>query len=289
MTATVIVRIKSVQYSGESVGRDIRIDLLMPDGKSARVERTIKPGTTAVLNREVARFETMEDPFPLGLQTKVTEKDLVFNDTGETRETFSIHTGSDDVTERSCIIQVSERRISLRKVVAVFTIVFEIEVRAHAPRKKVPTVEHPEWTGDFQDDTEHMLLARAIFGEARSTKLSDSARIAIGWSIRNRVDDPKGRYGGTYHAVILKPKQYGAFNSKDPNRPYVENPLRSGSKADVHAWEICYKIAGDVINESVPDPTHGSNHYFDDSIQAPSWAKEKNFKVKIGPFFFYAL
>ena len=54
-----------------------------------------------------------------------------------------------------------------------------------------------------------MHLARAIFGEARGTK--DDARTAVAWSIRNRLGRPRRFGGGTYHAVILKPKQYSAF------------------------------------------------------------------------------
>ncbi|MDA2922968.1 cell wall hydrolase [Patescibacteria group bacterium AH-259-L07] len=154
--------------------------------------------------------------------------------------------------------------------------------------KQIPTVDNPKWTGDFRDDTEHMLLARAIFGEARSEVLSDNTRIAIGWSIRNRVDNP-GWWGDSYHSVILEPKQYSTFRISDPNRPFVENPLRADNFIDKKAWQNCYKIAGQVIRGEVQDPTNGANHYYDESIARPKWLTQENFIIKLDTIFFHRL
>lgn len=153
--------------------------------------------------------------------------------------------------------------------------------------KRIPTVDDPEWTGDFNDDTEQMILARAIFGEARNMLLSDETRIAVGWSIRNRVGD--SRWGNTYWEVILQKKQYSAFSEGDGNWGYVKNPLFKNNAVDKQAWENCYKIAGQVINGGVNDPTGGANHYYDESMDAPAWATEDNFKIKIDTIFFHRL
>ncbi|MBU4348144.1 cell wall hydrolase, partial [Patescibacteria group bacterium] len=155
-----------------------------------------------------------------------------------------------------------------------------------APRNnKIPTVDNPKWTGDFNDDTEQILLARTIFGEARS--LPEKGRIAVGWSIRNRIKDP--RRGDTYHKVILQPIQYSAFNKEDPNRPFVENPQISEDQID--DWYECYEIAGKVMRGKVNDPTDGANHYYSDYIRPPYWTKSKSaeFKIKIGNTLFYDL
>src|SRR3989344_5589918 len=94
------------------------------------------------------------------------------------------------------------------------------------PAKRIPTVEDPAWTKDFKDDTEQMILTRAIFGEARDKRLSDQVRIGVAWSIRRRVEDSRDRWGKTYNTVITQPEQYSAFNEDETdNRPYVENPL----------------------------------------------------------------
>ncbi|OGC51237.1 hypothetical protein A2W32_00835 [candidate division WWE3 bacterium RBG_16_37_10] len=56
---------------------------------------------------------------------------------------------------------------------------------------------------------------------------------------------------------------------------YVEDPLHSGNVLDKNAWEHAYEIAGGIINNELSDPTFGANHYYDDSINTPSWAVAK--------------
>lgn len=58
----------------------------------------------------------------------------------------------------------------------------EIEIIGFYNKKRIPTVDDPQWTGDFKDDSEQMILARAIWGEARGA--SKLAKVAVGWSKR---------------------------------------------------------------------------------------------------------
>ena len=159
----------------------------------------------------------------------------------------------------------------------------KIEIAINEESVKAPTVDDPEWTGDFYDDPEQMILARAIFGEARS--LSEKGKIAVGWSIKNRAIDT--RWGDNYQDVILEPKQYSAFNKSDKNLPYVYNPFFD--KTQIAAWHECYKIAGQVIAGEAQDPTDGANHYYSDYIVPPYWTKDKkaHFKIKIDNTLFY--
>ncbi|OGG26237.1 hypothetical protein A2960_04645 [Candidatus Gottesmanbacteria bacterium RIFCSPLOWO2_01_FULL_39_12b] len=161
---------------------------------------------------------------------------------------------------------------------------------------RVPTVDNPLWTGDFYDDSEEIILARALFGEGRNTLIPDEARIAIGWVIKNRVKS--NRWPNSYREVITQPFQFSAFNVDDENRLYVENPLHTGNAIDQEAWKHAYKIAGQIINGELPDPTQGANHYYDDSIATPDWAKGEtptlsvNYKNALGTdntIFFYKL
>lgn len=136
-----------------------------------------------------------------------------------------------------------------------------------------PTVDRPKWTGDFSDDTNQMILARALFGEARNTLVPDEARIAIGWVIRNRV--ASSRWPDTYWEVITILSHFSSFNMDDENRPYVEDPLHTGKEIDKKAWQHVYEIASKVVSGEFLDPTNGANHYYDDSIDTPNWAKDQ--------------
>jgi len=134
-----------------------------------------------------------------------------------------------------------------------------------------PTVNSPKWTGNFSDDPDQVILARALFGEARKTLVPDEARVAIGWVIKNRVLSE--RWPNTYWEVITTPSQFSSFNTDDPNYPYVEDPLRASNEINKNAWKHAYEIAGMIINNEIPDSTGGANHYYDDSISTPNWAK----------------
>ncbi|MFH0856940.1 MAG: cell wall hydrolase, partial [bacterium] len=153
------------------------------------------------------------------------------------------------------------------------------------PQKRIPTADAPEWTGDFNDDTEQMILARAIFGEARS--LPEQGRIAIGWVVKNRISD--SRWADNYHDVILQPKQFSTFRESDKNYKFVKNPFID--KTQIDEWYECYEIAGKIMQGNLDDPADGASHYFSDFIPAPAWTKKKNaeFKIKISNTLFYDL
>lgn len=151
-----------------------------------------------------------------------------------------------------------------------------------------PIKDNPKWTGDFYDDSEEMILARAIWGEARST--SEQAQIAVAWSIKNRLGTKKK--WDTYHHIVLEPAQYSAFWQKPPkdeNLKALRDPIGTTNNPNDHRkWKETYDIAEQVIKGKIPDPTDGANHYYDDSIAPPSWAKNIKPKLEIENLnFFY--
>ncbi len=157
-----------------------------------------------------------------------------------------------------------------------------------APLANAPTVDNPKWTGDFYDDTEEMLLARAIYGEASGE--SKGAKIAVAWTIRNRVEDTKHRWGTTYHEVILTKYQYEPFNdpNSDPFKKITQPPL--GNVLEKQAWQDSYKVAESVFFDKEADSTKGANHFYVPSDQPKqNWVDEKKFTVQIGATRFYKL
>ena len=162
--------------------------------------------------------------------------------------------------------------------------------------QRIPTVNDPEvnyhqdGTPNFNDDPEQMILARAIFGEARGE--SKKGKIGVGWVIRNRADNP-GWWGNSYHTVILKELrgiyQFSALDPTDANYRSVIDPFHTSSPSDKKAWHESYEIPGQILNGKVVDPTKGADHFFSTDIPIPSWADKEDFTVQIGKHKFYRL
>ncbi len=288
MQHKIIFRLKKVTHTGAHIGRDVEIKISSPLGISCSVKRGVPPEQVTNFDIEIGRIGSDTDLLFVPMSATVVEHDAIFDDVGTEQKTIELNLENEKKRTDTIVVHVTERRWFFWKATARFSVVIETLVESILPEKHVSTVDNPRWTEDFSDDSETILLARVIFGEARNELLSDSARIAVGWSIRNRVEYKNAlRYGGTYHAVILKPKQYSSFSVRDKNRYLVEDPLTNENVIDARAWRNCYNIAADILSDRVADPTDGANHFFDDSISRPSWAKQEYLKIKIGSIFFY--
>jgi len=128
------------------------------------------------------------------------------------------------------------------------------------------------------------LLALCVWREARGESLQ--GKIAVAWSIRNRVTKPGVTWwGDDWEEVIEHKFQYSSFNPDDPNAKKLPgDPSKDASWRDsLLAAEQAYTGAG-------LDPTNGATHYYAPSVvAAPAWTKDKNsvFKTKIGAHEFW--
>lgn len=154
--------------------------------------------------------------------------------------------------------------------------------------KRIPTVDDPTWTGDFTDDTDELLLARLIFGEAEGA--SKEAKIAIGWTVKNRVlAQREVEWGHNYHEVILKPNQYEAFFRED-RLEKMRNPLKTDNESVKKAWFDSFNVAVNIIKDRIPDPTKGATNFYSTPIEEiPPWATEDRKTFEIENLHFYKL
>ncbi|MBI4154781.1 cell wall hydrolase [Candidatus Woesearchaeota archaeon] len=121
-------------------------------------------------------------------------------------------------------------------------------------------------TSDLNKDSEEMLLARMLYGEARGC--SKEEKIAIAYTALNRNKDEKKWNGeNNLKTVLLKKRQYSCFNEKDPNRTKLMNP-------DSKIFEECLEVARGVLNKRYKDPTNGATHYHTRNIK-PNWDYSK--------------
>ncbi len=118
-------------------------------------------------------------------------------------------------------------------------------------------------TNDFSQDSDEVLLARMIYGESRNC--SKNERIAVAYSVINRVNDRKKWNGENIKDVILKPWQYSCFNKNDVNLKKLKNPNKK-------IFEDCLEIAGEVLEGKYSELNKGQTHYFNPKVVKPKWA-----------------
>lgn len=166
----------------------------------------------------------------------------------------------------------------------------KIEIGIKQPEaKRIPTVDGPLWTGDFRDDTEEMLLARLIFGEANNEPRE--ARVWVAWSVINRTK-ANSWWSNTIKEVILQEGQYDPIKPKSSIYKKIINPLNYDcvGVADKKSWYEYYEIARDVISGKIKNPataTHfvageGHKDWFEKNI-----VTKGKFLKKIGNTYFY--
>lgn len=123
-------------------------------------------------------------------------------------------------------------------------------------------------TENLSLDTDTVLLARLIFGEARGSSLKE--KISTAYTAVNRANDTIDWNGKDLKDAILKSYQYSCFNHDDPNREKVTDPM----KYDSTSWKECMKVAQGVLDKEYFDLTDGATFYHTKEIQ-PYWMKSK--------------
>lgn len=144
----------------------------------------------------------------------------------------------------------------------------------------------------FVELSPEKLLALAAYGEARGE--GKTGMQAVINTIMNR-----SRYASRYadnsllpfgkiNAVILKSKQFSAFNPSDPNEPVLESiaeKFDSVVKTNKNL-KTAYDLAKKAKDGALEDITNGATHYHTAAIK-PSWTKDLTFLGKTGNHLFY--
>jgi hypothetical protein len=110
---------------------------------------------------------------------------------------------------------------------------------------------------DFSKDSEEVLLAKAIYGEARGC--SNDERIAVAYTAINRTHDGILYNGeGNLKKVLLYPKQYKCFSERNENTKKLAYP----QKDEPAVYQECLGLSRDILAGKYKDPTGGANMYF---------------------------
>ena len=134
------------------------------------------------------------------------------------------------------------------------------------------------------------VLAATIYGEARGEILSGKQAVAS--VVMNRAayaaEHSYPEFGnGSVCSACLAPWQFSCWDKDDPNRAEI---LKLDFTAPSTELAECLKVAHNVINGSLPDPTRGCLFYKTTLLPWPKeWGKQKPADVVIGHQSFYKL
>lgn len=277
----IVLRVINISYSGQSIGDDIRIEITAL-GKTTAVDLKLKKGASAKLNQQIGIIEIASKIKKIPFRVNVVERDVLFSDRGTSTKLVTIDPSASFPQTSTSTIEVSEFRGFATRSKAFFEILFE----ASTSNKRIPTVSEPLWTGKFRDDSDGMLLARLIFGEAED-QLRE-AKIVIGGSVLNRVRAKA--WPDTVYDVILQKGQYDPFKKQDRNFKKIIDPLARASQGRKRAWKESYEVAHGLLSESIPNPSTAT-HFHGRGVSR-EWflshvVPKGKFLKKIGDTFFY--
>jgi N-acetylmuramoyl-L-alanine amidase len=133
---------------------------------------------------------------------------------------------------------------------------------------------------DLSQDSDRVLLARMIFGEARGQSYDE--KVAIGYTVINRANDDSLGNGHDVRSVVLKNRpnkngrsiyQYSCFDPLDANNIKLKDPLSHDSS---NVWNDCLIAADEVLSNKRPELNKGQDHYHEKKMRTPYWAPSMN-------------
>lgn len=128
MDKLIKLKLSQIKYSGDSIGDDIRVEIEILD-KFLRVDKTLKIGAAANIDKEIGNFETDQKRFKAGVKITVIEKDVLFNDVGNINGEITVDPNIARPQKFIYQVQIKETRSVLGKIwgdrIADFEIILE--------------------------------------------------------------------------------------------------------------------------------------------------------------------
>ncbi|MCG2690149.1 hypothetical protein L6252_02615 [Candidatus Parcubacteria bacterium] len=272
MVKTVRLAFSKIKYSGNSVGDDIRVEVEII-GKFFRLDQQIKPGMTAIVNREIGKFETDQKLFRANVFLTVVEKDLLFNDTANVVGSIRVNTNVEKTQDFTFFVRVKEKRSSSGKFWGRRVAIFEITLQASLLDMIAYLPDEDESQGflkvrieDGNPKEEFLPAYLKVKRESISTEreyftilegVERGRRASLSfkgsgssWLVSDVNHEPavRAKYSISQKVFILNGKKY----------KITDNPATSWKKG---AYDI-----------EIPDYPHGGGHrYIDQAKRAMTW------------------
>ena len=268
MLKSIQLKLSKIRYSGDSVGRNIRVEVEVLD-KFLRVDKRIGASTTVEINREVGRFETDRGLFQTKVLIAVIEKDLLFNDVGNAKGNVKINTAATKPQQFVFEVQVGESRSLLSRLfwgkrIAIFEVTLEAqidEVKWYTPDTK------DGWLVTLDKQEKPVSLPAYILVRSTSIKNGREYFIPSEGTHRNELlsvplkDDHSSylisniKHESMISAEYSISKKVFTLNGKKyKTTDYPEAPWKKG-----------------IYNIGIPDYPHGSNDTYTEAIKQKIW------------------
>lgn len=135
----------------------------------------------------------------------------------------------------------------------------------------ISRLDQPRYTEqiDHPERRQALCLALNIYHEARGSTRNDM--VGVAWVTRNRVESRFSR-GRNYCQIIWEPGQYS----------WTKRSADSLMPREREAWQRVTRIAIQVMNGEVADPTNGANTFYSTRLGTPAWTRRGTGRMSIG-------
>lgn len=175
------------------------------------------------------------------------------------------------------------RKIAAALFFAIFGLGFGSHAAAAPKDSVLATLDQDRYTQELNGltDTERsdsLCLSLNLYHEIRGTKHSQRDIAAVAWVTRNRVESPVAN-GRNYCQIIWERGQYS----------WTTRSVTSLMPREIAEWNRMVRIAREVMNGNISDPTNGANTFYISRLGVPSWTRNGTGRMTIGPHAFVRL
>lgn len=242
------VTLKNIEYLGDSVGNDIFLEVEV-GAHFLKYNQKIQHGAKTDINQEVGYFEIEENNVPVLIRVKITEKDILFDDSGNVKGLLKIDLLLSLPQSQTFEIKVSENRGVLSKRVAIFKVVLEAAVAI----RYAEDVDRQGWLKVKSDDS----------GDEFSIPTCLKIRLDYQNEGREYFTILEGARKDTKASVLLKEDSASRFSKINPHKKSV-NLIYSIAKKTVKRGKKIYKTTDypdapwtkGIYDIEIPDNPH---------------------------------
>jgi len=264
MIKKIVLKLKSVKYSGNSIGDDIRIETSIL-GKFFSLKKKIKVDTKQDFDKIIAEFDANQTKFEADINIRVIEDDPIFNDVGNLKSKIKIDTTKKN-REFVYEVVVHELRVSTSKARAVFKITLQAEVLE--TETYISETSDGWLVVDIGGIEEKQSLPAFLKVELiRSNSKRDYFKILEGfYKGKSASVVRKSRYISYLQSGILVRESFVATYSISTKILTINNKKYTTTDFEAEKWEV------GVYDIEIPDAPHkGGTYYLDKAKFAKVW------------------